>query len=129
MTTDDGDTTGRESTGGRTRRAGEAKRRTTLVARLWRAAERQVREIEARAKTVRGDAAEAERDARALATLARTLRELTEFSAEAGGKAAERVGDEDGGAFRELDDFRRELARKLDRLREERGAADPARPL
>ena len=117
MTTDDGDTTGRESTGGRTRRAGEAKRRTTLVARLWRAAERQVREIEARAKTVRGDAAEAER------------RELTEFSAEAGGKAAGREGDEDGGGFRELDDFRRELARKLDRLREERGAADPARPL
>lgn len=128
MTTDDGDAAGRMSAG-RSRCAGEAKRRSTLVARLWRAAERQVREIEARAKTERGDAAGAERDARALATLARTLRELTEFSAEAGGKAAGREGDEDGRAFRELDDFRRELARKLDRLREERGATDPAQPL
>ncbi|WP_276199737.1 hypothetical protein [Chelatococcus sp. XZ-Ab1] len=128
MTTDDDDAAGRRSAG-RSRRTGEARRRSTLVARLWRAAERQVREIEARAKTVRGDAAGAERDARALATLARTLRELTEFSAEPGGVAAGRERDEDGAAFREFDDFRRELARKLDRLREERGAADPAQPL
>nr|PZN46085.1 MAG: hypothetical protein DIU59_00765 [Pseudomonadota bacterium] len=128
MTKDDREAAGRRP-GRCARGAGEAKRRAMLVARLWRAAERQVREIEARAKLGSRDAAEAERDARALATLARTLRGLVGFSGEAGSAPAERAGDEDGGAFRELEDFRRELARRLDRLREERAAAGASRQL
>ncbi len=51
--------------------------RLALTARLWRAAERQAAEVEARIALGPRAAADAERDARVLAVLAKTLRELT----------------------------------------------------
>ncbi len=94
--------------------------RRGLLKRLWRAAERQIDEIEGRLARAAepGDEAprpEPEKDARALAVLARTLRELTALEAET--RKRRKVKDQDG-TVRDLDTFRRELARRLDRLRE-----------
>ena len=94
--------------------------RRGLLKRLWRAAERQIDEIEGRLARAAepGDQAprpEPEKDARALAVMARTLRELTALEAEA--KKRRKAKDQDG-TVRDLDTFRRELARRLDRLRE-----------
>lgn len=93
--------------------------RRGLLRRLWRAAERQIDEIEERlARAADADAAprpDSEKEARALAVLARTLRELTALEAEA--KKQRKAKDQDG-TVRDLDTFRRELARRLDRLRE-----------
>jgi len=100
--------------------------RARLLGRLWRAAERQVAEIEARmhhAEAAGGEgprpAADAEKDARALALIARTLRELvaTEDAGAPRGPAAKPAKAEDE-PIRDLDEFRRELARRLERLRE-----------
>ncbi|MFG1207791.1 hypothetical protein V5F79_19170 [Xanthobacter flavus] len=93
--------------------------RRGLLKRLWRAAERQINEIEDRlaraADPSEAPRPEPEKDARALAVLARTLRELTALEAEA--KKRRKAKDQDG-TVRDLDTFRRELARRLDRLRE-----------
>ncbi|MDI4657342.1 terminase gpP N-terminus-related DNA-binding protein [Xanthobacter autotrophicus] len=105
-----------------------------LLARLWRAAERQLDEIEQRlasavspeaaaAASPPRPAADAEKDARALAVLARTLRELSALEAEA--QKSRKVKAEDD-AVRDLDTFRRELARRLDRLRADGAGAEPA---
>ena len=155
------------------------RRRQALAHRLWRAAERQVGEIEARlaalsarAAPARGSksggskssgsgncgsrncgssavdtssggspsdapspvrspavapgAGDAERDARALAVLARVLRELTALdAAEAKRRAGPLPGEEEAGPY-DLDTFRRELARRLDDLRGT--GEDPAAP-
>lgn len=53
--------------------------RRTIVGRMWRTAERQVEEIEERLKAAGLDPGERESNARTLATLARTLRELSAF--------------------------------------------------
>jgi len=87
-----------------------ARVRASLVDRLWRAADRQVREIE---KRLRLDTPpdERERDARVLATTVKTLRELRALDAAQAEQEPAR-GNEHGP--NNLDDFRRELARKMD---------------
>lgn len=104
--------------------------RARLLARLWRAAERQVEEIETRMRRADGAGAEppprasadAEKDARALALIARTLRELVAAEDDAAAKPAKDADD----TVRDLDEFRRELARRLERMREEHaGPGDP----
>ncbi|MFG1432595.1 hypothetical protein V5F44_12030 [Xanthobacter sp. V2C-8] len=108
--------------------------RARLLARLWRAAERQVAEIEARIPRPEGAdaappraAADAEKDARALALLARTLRELAAAEGE-----ADKSGKDADDPARDLDAFRRELARRLEGLRADEpdaGAPLPPEPL
>ncbi len=89
--------------------------RISLVARLWRTAERQVRDIETRLASAAPDPAERERDARVLAVLVKTLRELHAFDgANLRGKVEAESDNDD--SVRDLDEFRRELARKIDRL-------------
>lgn len=120
--------------GGDTGQSGPSRAR--LLARLWQAAERQVAHIEARMAQAHlppeegGRVPDTEKDARALALLARTLRELSavEDDARTGkarrGKGAsmetgDGEGDGDGAEVRDRDAFRQELARRLDRLRAE----------
>ncbi|MEP9379715.1 hypothetical protein ABLE91_23595 [Aquabacter sp. CN5-332] len=97
------------------------KRRRALANRIWRAAEAQVCEIETRLAQLGAAPAEAERDARALAVLARVVRELAALDAatkKSGPKDADTLrDDEDARAPTDLDTFRRELARRLDALR------------
>lgn len=88
--------------------------RLSLVKRLWRTAEWQVRDIEERLR-LNQQPDERERDARTLAIIVKTVRELR----------ALRDADEENPAGEELDldNFRRELARRIDALA---GRQDPA---
>lgn len=91
--------------------------RVSLVARLWRTAERQVRDIEARLALAQQEPADRERDARVMAVLVKTLRELTQFDE----RANETAQDDDDGP-RDIDEFRRDLARRMEEFVRERSA-------
>jgi hypothetical protein len=89
--------------------------RTALVARMWRTAERQVEEIEERAAVVGLDVAERESNARTLAVVARTLRELSAVDQAQKSRGKEVKNEDDDDAVpRNIDDLRRALARKLE---------------
>jgi hypothetical protein len=101
--------------------------REALVARLWRTAERQVRDIEIRLAASEQPPDERERDARVLAVLVKTLRELNAIdSAALRDKPQTDSGNDDDGV-RDLDEFRRELARKIDRLAAQHSAEGAGR--
>ena len=97
--------------------------RRQLVQRLWRTASRQVREIEDRLRARAGgepeeDAGERERDARMLAVLVKTLRELSALdqaatAAEAPAQPQADSLDDDDPVPRDIDEFRRELTRRI----------------
>lgn len=107
-----------------------AARRAELVKRLWHSAERQVEQIEARMAQSGLAADDPERDARALAVLVRTLRELTAFDAEKRGKGKQQQKPENEQPIpRNIDELRRELARKIEALIEaESGSGADAHP-
>lgn len=105
------------------RRAGRRRRsredtRADLVDRLWRTAERQVDEIDKRLEAAGLEPAEGEGNARTLAIVVKTLRDLSAL--DAAGKAPgrgpgqEAANDDDDAVPRNIDDLRRELARKLE---------------
>lgn len=102
--------------------------RARLVSRLWKTAEGQVAEIEARLLAMRDDPQVLERDAKTLAIIARTLRDLVALDVET--KPTSRKDHADAttnsDAPRDLATFRAELARKLDELRGERAGDDAA---
>jgi hypothetical protein len=106
--------------------------RELLIDRLWRTASRQVQEIEnrlaARAHGEAGEPAERERDARMLAVLVKTLRELAaldEANKDAA-SAAQPEPEDDDPVPRDIDEFRRELARRIQAfVGSEDGAAVP----
>ncbi len=114
-----------------------AQSRRRLMSRLWKAAERQIGEIETRLGTaaLSAEAADggepakrdAEREARALAVLARVLRELTALEAVAARPRPEAAakGAAPPEAARDADTFRRELARRLAQLHDESEAEAP----
>jgi hypothetical protein len=100
------------------RRRADARRtpsghRLLLVQRLWRTAERQVREIEQR--LLRNDYAAGERgeDAHVLAVVVKTLRELAALENPDTGKPKDKDTTDDDDGPRDIDEFRRELARRM----------------
>jgi hypothetical protein len=96
--------------------------RGLLVKRLWRAAEAQVGDIEQRLAAAGQEPPERERDARLLAVLVKTLRELAAFDqAHSAAQSRTEPADDDAGP-RDMDEFRRELARKIDAIIAERDA-------
>lgn len=116
--------------------------RKRVVSRLWRTAERQVAEIETRMAGVGDDPLALERDAKTLAIIAKTVRDLVAIDGEAGEQTRSKEnkrahgsknaqpdpkadgGDENGP--RDIEGFRAELARRLDELRREReGSGTP----
>lgn len=112
--------------------------RKRLVSRLWRTAEQQVAEIEARLMQARDDPQALERDAKTLAIVTRTVRDLVSIDAEAQ-QAGEKDRQEKDRIIasraepspKSIAAFRAELALRLDQLRQERpgeglaGALDP----
>jgi hypothetical protein len=92
--------------------------RAALTARLWRAAEKQAAEVEERIATGPRPAAEAERDARVLSVLAKTVRELV--AVEAIGRDDEESED---AAPDDIDQLRDALDERLQRLSIERASA------
>ncbi len=92
--------------------------RSALAARLWRAAELQAAEIEASLATGPRPVADAERDARVLSVLAKTLRELSAVQAD-----AEADDNHDDAAPDDLDELREALDERLRKLSIERARA------
>jgi hypothetical protein len=96
--------------------------RAAVVRRIWAAADAQMREIEQRIQSLgESDGAAAERDARVMGTLVKTLRDLVALDGEM--KASQQKdGATDAGSSKR-DDLRQELGRRLARLRAERRGA------
>ena len=95
--------------------------RGALVARMWRTAEKQVAEIEDRLKAAGIALDERESNARTLAIVAKTLRELSavdEAADKSRRKGRKQLPDDDSDDEppRNIDDLRRELSRKIDAL-------------
>jgi hypothetical protein len=96
--------------------------RADVVRRLWIAAEAQVRQLEERLAASL-EPADREREARAMAVLVKTLRDLNELDAARDKRAAQ--NDDNAGATadmnhddpRQIDDFRRELARRIEAIK------------
>ena len=106
-------------------------RQSRLVQRIWRAAETQVREIENRFAQAGQPQDSRERDARMLAILVKTLRELSAMDTPAAGKRAptKKAGaSEDDDEPRDLDEFRRDLARRMDAIVAARSRNGPDEP-
>lgn len=102
--------------------------RQRVISQLWRMAERQVSAVEQRLMALNDDPQALEREAKTLGIIARTVRDLIAIDEE---KAKSRSGDKgdaetEPGASRAIDDFRRELAEKLEQLRSERAGSGPA---
>lgn len=94
--------------------------RAALVARMWRTAERQVEEIEDRLAVAGLELTERESNARTLAVVAKTLRELAAVDeAEIQRTGKQQPPDDnidDDPVPRDIDEFRRELARRINAL-------------
>jgi hypothetical protein len=99
--------------------------RAALVARLWRAAERQVKDIEDCLKAAGLEPVEREGNARTLAVVVKTLRELTAFDeaqSKRGAKPPDQEDDDDP-MPRDIDELRRQLARRIESIVESRTAS------
>src|SRR5262249_12876051 len=90
--------------------------RAKLVRRIWRTAEAQVREIERRLIDQPPPPEERERNARTLAVLARTLRDLDALDCDNSGRPTQ----DDDTVPRDVEALRRELSRKIDEIIAER---------
>lgn len=90
--------------------------RTALVERLWRTADQQVQQIEERLQAAGLEPTEREGNARMLATLVKTLRELAAFDAaqKPRGSKVRKDDDDDEPVPRNVDELRRSLAQKLE---------------
>lgn len=96
----------------------------TLIDRVRAAVEREIVAIEAvlaRVEGARLRSSDAERAARTLATLVKTLREVAALQRDE--KPETEKGAAEADEFRDLEEFRAELAERLDRLRRERDAS------
>ena len=90
--------------------------RAALVTRMWRTAERQIEEIEDRLKASGIGLDERESNARTLAIVAKTLRELSAVDEAAKPRKGKKHSPDDDNAPRNIDEFRQELARRIDAL-------------
>lgn len=103
--------------------------RSRIVAQLWRMAEKQVEQVEARLEALHDEPQALERDAKTLGIIARTVRELIAIEEEKTRSRNGGKGDAAGRAEAErtIEDFRRELEEKLEQLRPggQRGGTPP----
>jgi hypothetical protein len=91
--------------------------RKAVVDKLWRAAKRQLVAHEAHLDELPKGAAASESDAKALATLARTVRELVALEAATATPEGQSADDLSSAAgLRHVAQLRRELARRMERL-------------
>lgn len=89
--------------------------RRSVVSRLWRAASRQLDAHEAHLDDLPASAAASEADAKALATLARTVRELVALDASTVAGEGRKTDDRDAAdGLRYAAELRKELARRLE---------------
>jgi transposase-like protein len=102
--------------------------RVAIVRRMWRTAEAQVRDIEDRLRQDPQPPDERERNARVLAVLVKTLRDLSTLDeSQADTAATTNMAGNDDEVPRDIDEFRRELARRMDAFVESRTGAGVSR--
>jgi len=106
-----------------TRRRLLKEERLHMVERMMRAAERQMREIETRLAGSGQEPGASDRDARALAVLARTMQSLTALDALHDKDAPKPKARKNESVPRSIDELRRSLARKLEAIIAERDSA------
>jgi hypothetical protein len=95
--------------------------RLSVVRRLWRTADAQVRAIEKHLKRKDQPLDERERDARAMAMLVKAVRDLSVFDdTQTDTPAATNTTNKHDDIPRDIDEFRRELARRMDAFVERR---------
>jgi hypothetical protein len=100
--------------------------REALIERIWNAATRQVKEIEARIAAAGLEISEQEGNARTLAIVVKTLRELKALEERTPARARKAADDDDDRSIpRDIDELRRSLARKIDAIIAERGTDAP----
>jgi hypothetical protein len=90
--------------------------RAALIARMWRTAERQVEEIEDRLRVAGLQQTERESNARTLATVARTLRELAAVDDARRAEKGTSKDNDDDAVPENIDELRRALAEKLEAI-------------
>jgi hypothetical protein len=95
--------------------------RQVLTERLWRAADRQMRDMEKRLVRADQEPPERESDARMLGVLVKTLRDLAAFDANAQRKQGAAPAPDD--IPLDVDELRRELARRVDLIRQRRNSS------
>lgn len=107
--------------------------RKAVIGKLWKAAQTQLEAHEAHLAELPAGAAASETDAKTLATLARTVRELVALDSAAageGGKSEDEPSPAEG--LRRVAALRRELARRMERLIADHAGATvseaPAKP-
>jgi len=101
-------------------RRGSRKSRKALIARLYKALEHKMTEFESRLADGAQTATESERDARTLNTMVRLFERLGALEEKA--KAGDAASRDDGELGADARALREDLARRLERLRAERGA-------
>lgn len=116
----------RRRIGGRDDSAGKAGGRATLIRRIMRAAEMQVAQIGKRLAEDGVTLGERERQTRSLAVLAKTMRELTALEAAGAEAQPAKTEANDDELPRDIDELRRELARRVEGIRQRRRAAGTA---
>lgn len=102
-----------------------APRRKRLVHRLWKTAEQQVAQVENRLRVLSDDPQALEREAKTLAIIARTVRDLVAIDDETG-TTETRDDARLAASPLAIEDFRRELALKLEQLRGEGAGREPS---
>jgi hypothetical protein len=102
--------------------------REALVARMWRTAEQQVGEIEDRLAAAGLQVAERESNARTLAIVAKTLRDLTAVDEAKRTRDKEASNSDNDAPPRDIEELRRALAEKLARFAAGATAPVPGRP-
>ena len=103
--------------------------RKAVIGKLWKAAQTQLEAHEAHLAELPAGTAASEADAKTLATLARTVRELVALDSAAageGGKPEDEPSPAEG--LRRVDELRKELGRRLAALAAEEAGAAGAPP-
>jgi hypothetical protein len=91
--------------------------RTAVISKLWKAAQTQLASHEAHLAELPAGTAASEADAKTLATLARTVRELVALDSAAAGEGGQSEDDPSPAeGLRRVAELRRELARRMERL-------------
>ena len=103
--------------------------RKAVISKLWKAAQTQLEAHEAHLAELPAGTAASETDAKTLATLARTVRELVALdSAAAGGEGKSEDEPSPAEGLRRVDELRSELGRRLAALAAEEAGAAGAPP-
>ncbi len=94
-----------------------------IVQRLWNAAEAQICDIELRLKSLDSNSLQFEKDARSLGLLAKFLKELVSIEClmskkKSSTKASKQKVEDDDAPPRDLEDFRQELEKRLNAMRQ-----------